>query len=144
MRQSQRRQSALGWIQSGATVTIKTYARRYGVDRYTAYEDLTALGFPLPPSAQHWAHRPPPTPRPRHGPTDADLPGVDWIMMDGRPYFVAGYTSAGFPYGVHVDEMHDLDDMPCSVHTRALDKPLGGPPSRVTTLCDRAREGDPF
>ncbi|HEY6798047.1 MAG TPA: hypothetical protein VI248_25505, partial [Kineosporiaceae bacterium] len=123
--------------------------------RYTAYEDLTALGFPLPTSAQHWAHRPPPTPRPRHRRTDADLPGVDWIMMDGRPYFVAGYTSAGFPYGVYLDEIHDLDDMqgaeeeacddmPCSVHTRALDEPPGGPPARVTTLRDRACEGDPF
>jgi hypothetical protein len=151
MRQKHRRQSALGWIQSGATVTIKAYARRYGVDRYTAYEDLIALGFPLPASAQRWAHRPPPTPR--HGRTDADLPGVDWIMMDGRPYFVAGYTSAGFPYGIYVDEVHDLgdmqgaeacDDMPCSRHTRALDEPHGGPPSRVTTVCDRAFEGDPF
>jgi hypothetical protein len=40
-----------GWIASDAVVTIKTYARRYGVDRYTAHEDLTAIGFPLPASA---------------------------------------------------------------------------------------------
>jgi len=113
MRQQQRRQSALGWIQSGATVTIKTYARRYGVDRYTAYQDLTALGFPLPASAQHWAHRPPPTPRRRCTPaTDTDYPDTDWIVLDGRPYFVAGYTPGGFPYGIFEDEMHDLDELP--------------------------------
>jgi hypothetical protein len=33
-------------------VTVKTYAKRYGVDRHTAYEDLTALGFPLLAAAQ--------------------------------------------------------------------------------------------
>lgn len=108
MRQQQRRQSALSWIQSGATVTIKAYTRRYGVDRYTAYEDLTAVGFSLPASAQHWAHRPAPTPRPRRQRADDCPPSTDWIMMDGRPYFVAGYTPAGFPYGIYADEMGDL------------------------------------
>ena len=52
MRRQARRESSRAWIASGAAVTIKTYARRYGVDRYTAYEDLTAIGFPLPDSAQ--------------------------------------------------------------------------------------------
>ncbi len=42
MRRQARRESSRTWIASGATVTIKTYARRYGIDRYTAYEDLTA------------------------------------------------------------------------------------------------------
>jgi hypothetical protein len=28
-------------------------------------------------------------------------------MMDGRPYFVAGYTSGGFPYGIFLDEIDD-------------------------------------
>ena len=46
MRQQQRRDSAGAWIVSGATITVKAYAKRYGVDRYTAYDDLTALGFP--------------------------------------------------------------------------------------------------
>jgi hypothetical protein len=45
MRRQSRRESSRAWIASGATVTIKTYARRYGVDRYTACEDLTAIGF---------------------------------------------------------------------------------------------------
>ena len=65
MRRQARRESSRAWIASGATVSIKTYARRYGVDRYTAYQDLTAIGFPLPDSAQRWAHRPPPPPRER-------------------------------------------------------------------------------
>jgi len=59
-----RRQSALGWIQSGASVTLKTYARRYGVDRRTAHEDLTALGFPRPASAEHRPTGPPDHPHP--------------------------------------------------------------------------------
>ena len=46
MRQRPRRDSARAWIASGATVTVKAYAKRYGVDRYTAFDDLAALGFP--------------------------------------------------------------------------------------------------
>jgi hypothetical protein len=57
-----RRESSRAWIASGAPVTIKAFARRYGFDRYTAYEDLAAIGFPLPDSARRWAHRPPPRP----------------------------------------------------------------------------------
>ena len=45
MRRQARRESSQAWIASGTTVTIKTHARRYGVDRYTACEDLTAIGF---------------------------------------------------------------------------------------------------
>jgi hypothetical protein len=47
MRRRQRGDSARGWIRSGAAVTVKSYAKRYGVDRYTADEDLTTLGVRL-------------------------------------------------------------------------------------------------
>ena len=77
------------------------------MDRYTAYEDLTAIGFPQPDSAQRWAHRPPLQPCPRRSATPRALLDDDWIMIDGRPYFVAGYTSGGAPYGTYLDEMDD-------------------------------------
>ena len=99
MRRQGRCESARAWIASGAAVTITTYARRYGVDRYTAYQDLTAIGFPLPDSAQRWAHRPPPRPRPRRSAAPRALLDNDQITLDGWPYFVAGYTPGGAPYG---------------------------------------------
>ncbi len=68
---------------------------------------LTAIGFPLPDSARRWAHRPPPQPRPRRSATPRALLDDGWIMIDGRPYFVAGYTSGGAPYGIYLDEMDD-------------------------------------
>lgn len=109
MRQRQRRDSARAWIGSGATITVKRYAKRYGVDRYTAYDDLTALGFALPVSAHQRAHRPSPTPRPaasrEAGPVDNS-----WFMLDGRPFFVAGFTPGGVPYGIFEDEMVPDDD----------------------------------
>ena len=107
MRRQARRESSRAWIASGATVTIKAYARRYGVDRYTAYEDLAAIGFLLPDSAKRWARRPPPQPRPRRSATPRALLDNDWIMIDGRPYFVAGYTPSGTPYGMYLEEMDD-------------------------------------
>ena len=58
------------------------------------------------------------------------LPGNDWIMMDGRPYFVAGYTPGGAPYGIYLDEM----DEGCMTRTitparpgRLFDLDLSGP-----------------
>ncbi len=99
MRRQARRESSRAWIASGAAVTIKAYARRYGAGRYTACEDLTAIGFPLPDSARRQAHRPPRQPRPRRPATPRALLDNDWTMMDERPYFVAGYTPGGAPYG---------------------------------------------
>ncbi|GAA0904701.1 hypothetical protein Vau01_098600 [Virgisporangium aurantiacum] len=84
---------------------MKHYAKRYGVDRYTAYDDLTAVGFALTDSAQQWAHRP--STIPRRTVERATLPVHDkwWIVLDGRPFFVAGYTSGGAPYGTFADEV---------------------------------------
>jgi hypothetical protein len=109
MRRQARRESSRAWIASGATVSIKTYAWRYGVDRYTACEDLTAIGFSLPDSARRWARRLPPQPRPRRSASPRALLDDDWMMIDGRPYFVAGYTPGGAPYGIYLDEMDDDD-----------------------------------
>jgi hypothetical protein len=105
MRKRQRRDSAREWIHSGAKVTMKAYAKRYGVDMYTAYEDLTAVGFALPPSAERWAQRPPPTSRRVAEHLTDDVDHDWWIMLDGRTFFVAGYTAGGAPYGIYDDEM---------------------------------------
>jgi hypothetical protein len=43
-----------------------------------------------------------------------DDPG-DWIVIEGRRYFVAGYTPGGVPYGCFEDEIDDSpqrDDEP--------------------------------
>jgi hypothetical protein len=136
MRRQARRESSRAWIASDAVVTIKTYARRYGVDRYTAYEDLTAIGFPLPDSAQRWAHRPLPQPRPRRSATPRALPDNDQIMMDGRPYFVAGYTPGGAPYGIYLDELDD--DYPTEMITPGRPDSPGG---RGEPLLDAAHIG---
>lgn len=70
LRRPARLDSVRDWIRSGAQVSMKTYAKRHGVDRYTAYEELTAIGFPLPATASKWAQRPTPVPRKKRRPTD--------------------------------------------------------------------------
>src|SRR5918999_3164586 len=100
LRKEQRRCSARDWVRaSPQAVTVGSYARRYGVDRYTAYEDLTAIGFRLPATAQRWSKRPPAVPRGRKAPPAAEPFPVDdsLIVLDGRMFFVAGYTSGGAP-----------------------------------------------
>lgn len=109
MRKQQRRDSAREWICSGATITVTGYAKRYGVDRYTAYDDLAALGVTLPAPAGQWAQRPPSIRRPAAG-RDAGAVDNSWIMLDGRPFFVAGFTPGGAPYGIHDDEMQPRAD----------------------------------
>jgi hypothetical protein len=81
MRKAQRRESARAWIESGATVTMKSYVKRYGTDRYTAYEDLKAIGFPLTEADKRWAVRPVPVPRPKQ-PAD---PPWDWRFAGRLP-----------------------------------------------------------
>ena len=47
-------------------------------------------------------------PAPR-GPIDDLVDDPCWIMLDGRLYFVAAYTSGGAPYGMFADEMDPFD-----------------------------------
>lgn len=89
---------------------MKHYAERYGVDNYTAYDELTGLGFALPDSARQWAQRPPATPGRTVERTALPVHDEWWIMLDGRPFFVAGRTSGGVPYGTFADEMPPCDD----------------------------------
>jgi hypothetical protein len=89
MRKPARRDSARAWIESGAVVTLKVYAKRYGVDKYTAYEDLAALGFPLGQREAHWAPRPLPTPR-RREPELSIGSDIEWIRYGDEIMFVVG------------------------------------------------------
>jgi hypothetical protein len=79
MRKAARRESAKAWLDTGAQITVKMYARRYGVDRYTAREDLEAIGFVFAPGDTRWSKRPEPVPRKvkadRDGGSDLD----DWV-----------------------------------------------------------------
>jgi hypothetical protein len=43
-------------------------------------------------------------PRRRKAPPVAESVDDSLIMVDGRMYFIAGYTSGGAPYGTFIDE----------------------------------------
>jgi len=108
MRKQARRESARAWVASGAAVSVKAFARRYGVDRYTAYEELISIGFAVPSGDTRWAVRPAPTPnRPRTEPVD--LAG-DWIWTGDQRMFVVGCTPGGAPYGWVDDNPDGADD----------------------------------
>jgi hypothetical protein len=74
------------------------YARRYGVDRYTAREDLEAIGFVFAPGNTRWSKRPEPVPRKPRADKDGGSDLDDWVWGGDRPMFVVGYTSGGVPY----------------------------------------------
>jgi hypothetical protein len=108
MRKPARLGSARHWGRSGAQVTVGTYAKRYGVDRYTAYEELAEIGFPLPATASKWARRPPSVPREERRPVDelddTWLTEPDWVWVGDRRMFVVGHTAGGAPFGCWEDE----------------------------------------
>ena len=102
MRKAARRESARAWIRSGAAVSVKAYSKRYGVDRYTAYDDLLAIGFALRPNDSRWAVRPPSGAPKRRTDLDADMnPDADmeWIRYGDEIMFVVGYSAGGAPFG---------------------------------------------
>jgi hypothetical protein len=108
-RKAARRESARSWIRSGAAINIKAYSKRYGVDRYTAYDDLLAIGFALRPDDSRWAVRPPSGAPKRRTDPDADVdPDADmeWMRNGDGIMFVVGHTAGGAPFGY----VSDLDD----------------------------------
>lgn len=113
MRRPRRLQDAKAWLASGAQVTVGLYARRYAVDRYTAYDELTRLGVGLPVTAARWAQRPPPVPKARSldvvEPPWPEVAGDEfgWIEWGGESILVMGYTSGGAPYGLRADDFSD-------------------------------------
>jgi hypothetical protein len=113
MRKQARRDSALDWIRCGARVTVQSYAKRYGVDCYTAYDDLTAINFPLPAAAARWAQRPPAMPcrarRHTDEVVDERVGDPDWVWVGGEQWmFVVGHTCGGAPFGCYIDELADV------------------------------------
>jgi hypothetical protein len=110
MRKAARRESARAWIGAGAVVSVKAYSKRYGVDRYTAYDDLLAIGFALRPGDSRWAVRPP-SDAPKRRTTYQDAgpdPAADmeWVRYGDEIMFVVGHTAGGAPFGY----VYGLDD----------------------------------
>jgi len=115
MKRPQRFDSARNWIQSGALVNVGAYAGRYGVDRFTAYSELAALGVPPAPSDARWAVRPPPLPRRRQVPMAMALEpprASGWILFGDTLMFPVGFTDGGVPYGATIDDLEDDDRAP--------------------------------
>ena len=72
VRQQARRESARAWVARGS-VSVDAFARRYGVDCYTAYADLTAIGLRLASRGQPLGGSATPAlKRPRAEPADVD------------------------------------------------------------------------
>jgi hypothetical protein len=110
MRRPARLDSARSWLESAADASVRTYARRYGVDRYTAYDELQMLGVPLSAKDERWSARPIPGRSRREEPGGAEDGVADgWMEWGGELVFVAGFTSGGAPYGVRVQDFPPED-----------------------------------
>ena len=107
MTRAVRLESARAWLASGGEADVTRYSKRYGVDRYTAYQEMVALGIKLRGSQARWAERPPPAPKRRPPPQTPGAHDCGWVVYGGQVIFPVGYTAAGFPYGASLE---DLDE----------------------------------
>ena len=114
---------------------MKSYVERYGTDRYTAYEDLKAVGFPLTEADERWAVRPVPVPRTKQR---ADPPW-EWHFDGYQVMVVIGHTPGGFPYGpTETAEDHVIN---CALGPRSDRKQRGTFGHTSATLWRRAARG---
>lgn len=112
-RKRARLESARGWLSApGVVGTIRAYRKRYGVDGYTAYAELTELGVPADRLPGHWAVRPEPVPRrkasDRRPALEADFASM-FVSYGGQLTFVVDYTPGGVPLGPTWEELRDCD-----------------------------------
>jgi hypothetical protein len=96
-------------MSAGRQVRAGDYAARYGVDRYTAHQEMVMLEVPIAPGDRRYAVRPPPPARVRQRqPSRPALETPDLIEWGGNSICVVGYTSGGAPYGPSEEEMELL------------------------------------
>src|SRR5579859_2728608 len=112
MRRSARLVSARAWISKwmsvGRQVRAGDYARRYGVDRYTAHQEMVMIEAPIAPGDQRFAVRPPPVSRTRRRPPEPSQAPPCLVEWGGELIFAVGQTSGGVPFGL--EEVEDIFD----------------------------------
>jgi hypothetical protein len=96
-------------MSAGRQVRAGDYAARYGVDRYTAHQEMVMLKVPIAPGDRRYAVRPPPPARVRQRqPSQPVQEKLDLIEWGRHMMFVVGCTSGGAPYGPSEEEMKML------------------------------------
>jgi hypothetical protein len=96
-------------MSAGRQVRAGDYAARYGVDRYTAHQEMVMLKVPIAPGDRRYAVRPPPRARVlRRQASQPVQETPDLIGWGGHLMFVVGCTSGGAPYGLSEEEMEIL------------------------------------
>lgn len=114
MRRSARLQSARSWLlERGGGVRAGEYARRYGVDRCAAYDELKLLGAAIHPKDARRATRPRPVFGARKARAEpAEDRGFEWVDFGRQRILAVGYTSAGCPYGAKWEEVEGVEPAP--------------------------------
>ena len=115
LKKKQRLQSASSWIKgySGKNL-IKGYAKWFGVDKITAINELRILGVDI--SEEHELRIRKSieelTERRKLAKQKRENEGTEvFSPWDSEFDFVAGYTSNGFPYGITIEEMEEVNSV---------------------------------
>lgn len=113
-----RLQSARHWLAGyrGKHI-VRSYARWFGVDLLCAARELQTLGVQVSPEYLEQLRVTASQPRRRRATRAAanDKHATVEPMSDGRFAYIAGYTPAGFPFGVTWEELEGASDG----HTRS-------------------------
>lgn len=110
MKRNVRLISARDWLRAVGNVRAGDYARRYNVDKYTAYAEMASLGATINDHDRKYAVRPAPIPRRRRPGRDPDpppaLPGLtEW---GGDLILAVDFTAGGAPIGLQGEDVYEL------------------------------------
>jgi hypothetical protein len=107
-----RLKSARNWIKeyNGKNI-VKGYARWFGVDLMCAIRELKIMGVIIPEALENqiiasYKQRIEQIHKAREKKKADELMCID---QDDHFAFIAGYTSAGFPYGITYDELEEIE-----------------------------------
>jgi len=125
MTRDTRLQSAKQWLQTytGKNV-VRGYCKWYGVDSLAAVIELRQLGVPIPTTKEAELRRK--AVRKSTVPKVAkveDNPDSDWTFA-----FIAGYTTAGFPYGITWEELEEIEKTDKANQVSEATSPKGAAP----------------
>jgi hypothetical protein len=104
-----RLQNAKKWSEQYTGKNIaKGYSNWFGVDIICAITELEMLGYKFKKSYKDWVHQSLIDKQKQK--EIRERKNEEQIYEDGTFFYITGFTSNGFPYGITIEELENIDE----------------------------------